>query len=177
MTTIIELPVDEILTKLGPNGEHWIKGGWKDKDGGMCLHQGIRLCMPESGDAFLVEQVSDREGWGIDYNDAFGTTWAGISEALSSHAEITDVELAETFGPNWQLIRRIVNQAATLTSEQVEALAAAWDAAMPAAGYAAGYAARYAAVRDLIGEHGFTQAHYDLLTGPWRAVFPDFDKE
>jgi hypothetical protein len=26
------------------------------------------------------------------------------------------------------------------------------------------------AVRDLIGEHGFTQAHYDTLTGPWRTV-------
>jgi hypothetical protein len=22
--------------------------------------------------------------------------------------------------------------------------------------------------RDLIGQHGFTQEHYDALTGPWR---------
>jgi hypothetical protein len=25
-------------------------------------------------------------------------------------------------------------------------------------------------VRDLIGSYGFTQAHYDLLTGPWARV-------
>jgi hypothetical protein len=26
------------------------------------------------------------------------------------------------------------------------------------------------AVRDLIGQHGFTQAHYNLLTEPWATV-------
>ena len=31
-------------------------------------------------------------------------------------------------------------------------------------------AAGVLAVRDLIGRHGFTQEHYDLLTGPWRTV-------
>lgn len=59
---------------------------------------------------------------------------------------------------------------------------AAWYAAGYAARAAARYAARYAArdaawdaaaslaVRDLIGSHGFTQEHYDALTGPWRKV-------
>jgi hypothetical protein len=35
-------------------------------------------------------------------------------------------------------------------------------------------------IRHVIGQHGFTQEHYDLLTGPWRKVIgpvhPD-DKE
>ena len=36
--------------------------------------------------------------------------------------------------------------------------------------YAAWYAASVLVIRDLIGSYGFTQAHYDLLTGPWRKV-------
>lgn len=43
---------------------------------------------------------------------------------------------------------------------------AAWDAAWVAAGVAAGALA----VSDLISQHGFTQAHYDLLTGPLASV-------
>ena len=53
------------------------------------------------------------------------------------------------------------------------ARAAAWDAAWDAARAAAWDAARAAAgltVRDLIGQHGFAQEHYDILTGPWRQV-------
>lgn len=50
---------------------------------------------------------------------------------------------------------------------------AAWDATW-GAWYAARLAAREVAmalvVRDLIGSSGFSQTHYDLLTGPWRKV-------
>jgi hypothetical protein len=28
-------------------------------------------------------------------------------------------------------------------------------------------------VRDLIGQHGFTQAHYDTLMAPWVSVMGD----
>ena len=47
---------------------------------------------------------------------------------------------------------------------------AAWEAARDAAWEAARDAARAAVVRDLIGQHGFTQEMYDTLTGPWRKV-------
>jgi len=63
---------------------------------------------------------------------------------------------------------------------------AAWDAtrAVPMwseeASMAAAWAATAVSVRHLIGRHGFTQTHYDLLTSPWRQVIgpvhPD-DKE
>ncbi len=46
------------------------------------------------------------------------------------------------------------------------ARAVAWDAARAAAGGAA----RALVVRDLIGQHGFTQDHYDILARPWRAA-------
>jgi len=43
-----------------------------------------------------------------------------------------------------------------------------WDAASYAARDAARDAARALVVLDVIGQHGFTQAHYDAMTAPWR---------
>jgi hypothetical protein len=118
--------------------------------------------------------------------------------------EVTDADLADTFGPQWAAIVALARRAAVLTPDEAKRLAAAKAAAGPAAGWAAWAAARAAAwdaaawdaadaaawaaadaaawwdvamaaawalaARDLIGQHGFTQAHYDLLTGPWRTV-------
>lgn len=46
----------------------------------------------------------------------------------------------------------------------------AWDSAWDADWAAARYAAWALVVRDLISPEGFTQHHYDLLTGPWARV-------
>ena len=80
-------------------------------------------------------------------------------------------------------------QSAARYDARYDALNAALNAARHAARYDARHAiaARYTiaalaalAVRDLISDDGFTQAQYDLLTGPWRTVIgpihPD-DKE
>ena len=47
---------------------------------------------------------------------------------------------------------------------------AARDAAREAAGDVAGDAAWALVVEDLIGQHGFTQDHFDILVGLWRDV-------
>ena len=60
--------------------------------------------------------------------------------------------------------------AAARDAARAAAWAAAWDAAWDAARDAARGATRGAAVHDLIGQHGFTQEHYDLLVGPWESV-------
>ena len=100
------------------------------------------------------------------------------------------------YGPQTPKVEALIQRARTLTGDEADALLAAryaaYDAAYDAARYAAWDAARYAArdaawyaardatryaawdatcalvVRDLIGQHGLTQAHYDALTGPWR---------
>ena len=51
-----------------------------------------------------------------------------------------------------------------------EAAWAAWDADWEAAWYAARYAVLALVVRDLIGQNGFTQEHYDMLVAPWESV-------
>jgi hypothetical protein len=200
---MIKINSTDLLDLLGENGERWIKGQWDDAEH-MCLHGAIRRCQPVPGDAFIIEQVAAAQGWGTNWNDAGSTTWEMVRDRLA-HIEVTDADLADTFGPQWKHIVALVRRAAALTGGEAEQLLAArdavwvaaidargavWVAAMDTAGYAARAAVWYAAwdavwcaagyassdaawalaARDLIGQHGFTQDHYDLLTGPWRSV-------
>ncbi len=176
----------------------------------MCLHGAIGRCQPQPGDAYLVEQVARRQGWGTDWNDDEHTHWGDVRERIA-RIEITDIDLADTFGPQWEQVVALVRRAAVLTADEGKQLEAAWwyssgyasgrpdalDAArgaarvavraagcasaMAAAGSATpGSAARPLAaaqavaqalvLRDLIGQHGFTPAHYNALTELWRTV-------
>ena len=83
------------------------------------------------------------------------------------------------YGPQTYQIEKLLIKIKSLTPEQIENLyaarSAAWDAARSAAWSAAWYAALALVSRDLIGEK-FTQAHYDLLTKPWRDVIGEFEE-
>ena len=200
----IKVEESELLALLGEHGEHWVKDSYKD-DIDMCLHGAIRRCAPQPGDALLIEQVAARQGWGITWNDADSTNWIDIRDRLA-HVEVTDDDLADTFGPQWEQVAALVRRAAVMTTDEGRDLAAAnarmcrspegmaacdavaldapwdaaartaawaavaWDAAWDAARDTAGDTARALAARHLISSDGFTQAHYDLLTGPWADV-------
>lgn len=164
-------------------GEHgWAQGTMRAADGSVCLTGAIRYCQPQTGDEYLIREVMRRRGHAETWNDAPGRTASDVTTYLATTPDITDTELAEAFGPQWEQIVALVRRAATLTEQEAIDLAAAWaatraaawDAARAAARAAARDAARdaawAAAVRDLIGQHGFTQAHYDLLAGPWAKV-------
>ncbi len=213
---LIHIDLDAIDARLA-GGDRWITGwgDYKSSTGPTCLHGAIRYCQPVPGDAYLIEQVGTRYGFGVGDNDSEGS-WESVRAKVP--ADITDAMLAETFGPQWEPIVALVRRAAVLTeaeatnltaarpaaraaardaawdAAQEAAWAAAWDAAQEAAwaaaqeaawaaaweaawaaaqeaAWAAAWeAARALAVRDLIGSHGFTQDHYDTLTGPWRKV-------
>ena len=197
---VIEIPVDEILSKL-EHGEAWIQEAWENAEG-MCLHQGIRVCQPRKGDAFIIEQVADKQGWGVDWNDDDGRTFDDVKQTLVEHREILPHELEAVFGPQWLQIVDLVRSAAELSVKERRALCAVtdfdmdrpWDTALNAArlegregaigatGSAAVEAVMHSAqsaaqatawalvVRDLIGQHDFTQEHYNLLTKPWAIV-------
>ena len=122
----------------------------------------MRLCR--------VEQVED-----IIITDAYkrqSVAWRVVEE----------VDPAIRFGPQGQHVGALIARAGVITAGEAEMLVAAWvaarDAARDAARVAAWVAARVAAsdaalalvVRDLIGQHGLTQAHYDTITLPWRTV-------
>jgi len=188
-TTIIHIPVEQVLDRLG-HGNLWTRG-WGTPDDSTqptCLHGAIRFCAPVPGDAQLIEQVGARFGFGTFANDQ-AADFAAVESLIRAHADISDDMLADTFGPQWQPIVVLVRRAAILTSAETKALDAAraaaldaawaaaldaaldaaWDAARAAARDAARVAARALVVRDQVGDT-FTQAHYDTLTRPWATV-------
>lgn len=180
-TTIIHIPVEQVLDRLG-HGNLWTRG-WGTPDDSTqptCLHGAIRFCAPVPGDAQLIEQVGARFGFGTFANDQ-AADFAAVESLIRAHADISDDMLADTFGPQWQPIVVLVRRAAILTSAETKALdaaraaardaarAAARAAALDAAWAAARDAARALVVRDQVGDT-FTQAHYDTLTRPWATV-------
>jgi hypothetical protein len=197
---VIKVEDAQILAQLGENGERWIKGAWANGDS-MCLHVAIRRSQIQPGDALIIERVAENQGWGVTWNEGSATTWSDIRKRLSCVA-VTDMDLANTFGPQWVQVVELVRRAALLTPAEAVALDKAWeaakipsweseldfvandrwDAAGIAAGIAAGevlenaawdpawHAAGALAVRNLVGEFNFTQARYNLVTGPWASV-------
>ena len=99
---------------------------------------------------------------------------------------VEEVDPALRFGPQGPHVAALIARAGALTAGEADRLPAAWGAARVGAGAAAWAAAGAAAwatagavardaavavvVRDLIGQHGLTQDHYDTLTRPWRTV-------
>lgn len=176
--TVIHIDGSLPLAVLDQRG--WMKGAWEVPDGPVCAHQAIRLCAPVPGDAYLVEQVAARKGRGTEWNDTPSTTEADVRAWLGAGINVTDDDLAETFGPQWRAVVSLVRQAATITADQAQALGAAWYAAQEAAQEAAWYAAwgaaqdaaRGAVTWNLATADGpYTHEHRDLLIGPWRSVF------
>ena len=116
--------------------------------------------------------------------DTFGPQWAELVAFVRRAAVITpheaenlvaargaarDAAWAAAWDAAWAAAWAAARDAAR-DAARAAARAAARDAARAAARDAARDAARVLAVRDLIGQHGFTQTHYDTLTRPWRQV-------
>jgi hypothetical protein len=138
-TATITIDGTAILEVLDRRG--WTKRSFGRGGGPVCLYGAVRLCAPVKGDAFLIEQVMARRGRGTDWNDASGTTLEMVREFASTGLEVTDDDLAETYGPTWRGIVVLVREAATLKRKQVRELAATWDAARTATRTAAWNAA------------------------------------
>ena len=114
----------------------------------------------------------------------FGPQWGSIVALVQRCHTLTPDEV-QKLAAAWAASRAAAWAAArdaawAAAGDRAAAGAAAWVAAWAAASnraaagaaawVAAGVAARAAATRDLIGQHGYTQAHYDLLTRPWATV-------
>lgn len=106
---------------------------------------------------------------------------------------ITDDELVETFGPQWEQLRTLFHEAAVLTAEQrqsiysaydeawkSEAFRQAWsavvvddgpgDAARQALGAVGGYVDDADVGSALARRHEISTEHYALLVAPWVSV-------
>ena len=166
--------------------EHgWTQGTFTASDGAVCLHGAIKSCTPVDGDTGIIRAVMRYKGFTEEWNDAGIRSADDVLAALRATV-VTDEDLAETFGPQWAAIVALIRRAAALTEREAQDLDAAWVAAMDTARDAAWVAAmdtardaawvatrdaaRALLVRDLIGQHGFKQHHYNTLVAPWVKV-------
>ena len=97
-------------------------------------------------------------------DDAWAAAWAAARAAAWDAARAA--ARAAAWAAAWAAARAAVGDdawAAARAAARAAAWAAAWDAARDAV--------RAAAVGDLVGQHGYTQAHHDLLMGPYWEVF------
>lgn len=203
MTTVIQVPRDELLERI--TEETWPQGWGNFGDNGpTCLHGHIRRCDLKPGDEAIIRRVYHRRGEGsMSWNDRQANVEAVRTWIKFADLDITDRELADTFGPNWEPVVALVRRAAVLTSDEIERLDAgydadhqAWDTAWDAV-YAAlvdsrrlpvldtvrgvvwGFGpvpvdvASTLVVADLVGLHGLEQHHIDTLLGPWISVCGD----
>lgn len=194
--TVIHVGGDDLASMLEG---HWRQGAYGDARS-MCLHGAIRRCCPVPGDAHLIERVEALLGrWSTSWNDDDARTEAEVVALARQGWDITDADLAATFGPQWRAVVAVTRRAAVLTADEAERLraargaaldadrGAALDAAMDAAMDAALGAARGAALGaalgaakgaawavvswDLATDDGpYTTAHRDQMIGPWVEV-------
>ncbi len=128
--TIIHLGAGPIFEVLGHDGEHWGKG-WGDYEAPQvtktCLHGAIRRCVPVKGDAYILETVGSRFGFGVVFNDS-AIGWASIRARIEQGFDITDDMLEKTFGANWKVIVSVVRMTAVATGAQLGLLDKAYKA-------------------------------------------------
>ena len=108
----------------------------------------------------------------------------------------TQNELAERYGPQTAQIEALLERVRNLSGDETQAFRDAWDArdagrdadriaaraaatdaawdtawdTARAVAWAAWDAVLALVVRDLVGQHGFTQEHYDTLVALWESV-------
>jgi hypothetical protein len=124
------------------------------------------------------------------------STWTPTAESFRLEEIEKEVPWDAAVGAAWvaaHIDHRDFTYEAAGNAAQNAAVGAAWlatwpdhpgaarDPARDAARDTAQGAAMALSVRHLIGQHGFTQAHYDILTDPWRQVMgqlhPDDEKQ
>lgn len=154
----------------------------------------MRLCRVEQvediiiTDAYKRQSVAWRVVEEVDPSIRFGPQGPHVAALIARAREITGDEV-EKFNAARDAARESARDAASKAASKAAGVAgreSAWIAASESAWVAASKAARVTAsdavwgavwdaaralvVRDLIGQHGFTQAHYDTFTLPWRTV-------
>ncbi len=137
----------------------------------------------------------------VDLESKYGPNWRGVDVVVQTVARATEEQITQ-LAAAWSAVQNPERVAArdkviawdavwdaarvamwdatwaatwesVCDAARVTSLCEAWDSALIATWEAVRNAATAAVVKDLIGQHGFTQEHYDELMVPWIAVFGD----
>ena len=154
----------------------------------------MRLCRVEQVEDIIITDAYERQSvaWRVveevDPSIRFGPQGPHVAALIARAREITGDEV-EKFNAARESARDAARESARDAASKAAGVAgreSAWIAASESAWVAASKAARVTAsdavwgavwdaaralvVRDLIGQHGFTQAHYDTFTRTWASV-------
>ena len=165
MSTTID-PTIPTLAADWLDTHQWVQSAGDGVTSGCLTTATIIVRGQHPGDQYIWRAIERHRGVAEEFNDADGRTKAEVIAALRSLAVPDAAEMVAVFGPQWEAVRDLVRRCAALTSDEVQRLGAARGAAR---GVACDVAWALV-VRDLIGQHGFTQEHYDTLTRPWATV-------
>lgn len=119
--------------------------GWGQRelvhdDGRVCATGAVMYCQPKNGDEHLIISVMRHRDRAEEWNDRDGRTAEDVIAELNT--DITDTDLEETFGPQWQEVVALGRSAAQLSPTEIEQLAVVnndvldtswmtgWDAAL-----------------------------------------------
>ena len=129
----------------------WIQRTEVDGDA-VCAHGAVKTCKAlRPGDEQIIKAVMRTKGVTEKWNDEDGRTKSQVL-ARMRQIEVSDDDLADTFGPNWRLVIAVVRRAAILTTGEVRQLSitrrgmrySAWSSAWSSARDAASDAERNA---------------------------------
>ena len=100
----------------------WIQGK-EVKGDAVCAHGAVKTCeLLRPGDEQIIRAVMRRRGLTEGWNDADGRTKSQVL-ARMRQIEVSDADLAETFGPNWRLVIAVIRRVAILTPDEMKQLA------------------------------------------------------
>jgi len=118
----------------------WIQGAMQIGEA-VCAHAAVMTCQGlRPGDAQIIRAVMRAQGITEDWNDTEGRTKDEVLERMRS-IEVSDADLADTFGPGWLGVVAVIRRAAILTEEEAQGLVSASDAVLDVAWVAAREAA------------------------------------
>jgi hypothetical protein len=126
----IAVDASRVLELLGESGEQWTKSAYVDA-GKMCLFGAVRRCVPVRADAALVEQVAELQGWGASWNDDVDTTFDAVRSRIVTGLSVSDTDLADTFGPQWEHVVALVRRVGSLTDSDRQMLLEAAELTIP----------------------------------------------
>jgi hypothetical protein len=135
----------------------WAKGTLETAAGAVCATGAVRYCDLQPGEWLVVRAVMRHRDHAEEWNDEDERTEADVLGWLRTADPITDAELAEVFGPQWEPIVALIHRAAVLTEDEAKRMDAARAATRDAA--------RALVVRDVLDPQ-----HYRTLTHPWASV-------
>lgn len=120
----VHIPIEEMIKLLGRNGEHWRRGPSTPTARGLTIVEALRECQGKVGDAVIIEQVANRQGWGQQGRQADpSTSFDDLVVIMSLATPLGPDDLSETFGPMWWAVVSIIRQVARLDDEQLDDLA------------------------------------------------------